>query len=155
MAVAADSPFPFIFSVWTFRAGLDFGLAYTNKTLAAPNKPVLKVSRISRAIEWDAVPPKSRSVTPAESPRALPGANGVRGLVRPMAKLFANDIQRALDRAAEAERLASRATDPTAKAELLGLAKQWRKVAAEYEHVEKLETFLRTHRGRPVQSSER
>ena len=77
-----------------------------------------------------------------------------RELVRPMAKLFANDIQRAMDRAAEAERLAWRATDPAAKAELLDLANQWRKVAAEYEQVEKLETFLRMHNGRPVQSSE-
>jgi hypothetical protein len=62
-----------------------------------------------------------------------------------MTKLFADDIQRALDRAAEAERLASRETDPAAKAELLDFAKQWRQVADDYQYVEKLETFLRTH----------
>jgi hypothetical protein len=86
--------------------------------------------------------------------RSAGAPNGARGLVRPMAKLFANDIQRALDRAAEAERLASQATGPATKADLLELAKQWRKVAAEYEQVEKLESFVRMHNGRPVQSSE-
>jgi hypothetical protein len=130
-------------------------LAYTNKTLAAPNKPVLKVLRISRAIEWDAVAPKIPLGNPGGvSSRSAGGPMASRGLGRPMAKLFANDIQRAMDRAAEAERLAWRATYPAAKAELLDLANQWRKVAAEYEQVEKLETFLRMHKGRPVQSSE-
>ena len=71
-----------------------------------------------------------------------------------MTKLFANNIQRALDRAAEAERLASQENDAGAKAELLDFAKQWRQVADDYQYVEKLETFLKRHNGRPVQASE-
>jgi len=59
---------------------------------------------------------------------------------------LADYIRRCFDRAAEAERLAASEIEPSAKAELLELASSWRKVAADYEYVQKLENFLKTHR---------
>ena len=63
-----------------------------------------------------------------------------------MSNALADHIRASLDRAAEAERLASREVDPVAKAELLELASGWRQVAVSYEYVEKLENFLETHK---------
>jgi hypothetical protein len=67
------------------------------------------------------------------------------GLNRVMAKALPRHIRASLDRAEEAERKASEEADPQARAELLILADCWRKVAADYEHVEKLESFLSAH----------
>ena len=61
-----------------------------------------------------------------------------------MVQSLADYIRTSLSRAAEAEQLASREADPVAKAELLGLANDWRKVAADYQYVEKLENFMET-----------
>ena len=63
-----------------------------------------------------------------------------------MSKALADHIRACLDRAAAAERLASREIEPVAKAELLELASGWRKVAVGYEYVEKLENFLKTYK---------
>ena len=63
-----------------------------------------------------------------------------------MPKALTDHIRASLDRAALAERLASRETKPVAKAEFLELARGWRQVAADYECVEKLENFLKTHK---------
>jgi hypothetical protein len=63
-----------------------------------------------------------------------------------MSIALADYIRACLDRAAEAERLASREVDPVAKTELLELASGWRRVAVSYEYVEKLENFLKTHK---------
>ena len=63
-----------------------------------------------------------------------------------MSKALAGHIRACLDRAAAAERLASREVDPVAESELLELASGWRQVAASYEYVEKLENFLKTHK---------
>ena len=63
-----------------------------------------------------------------------------------MAQALADYIRASLNRAAEAEQLASREADPVAKAELQGLANDWRQVAADYQYVEKLENFLKIHR---------
>ena len=54
-------------------------------------------------------------------------------------------IQSCLARSAEAERLAEIEPDAAAKAELLSLASSWRQVAAEYQYVAKLESFLKAH----------
>lgn len=59
---------------------------------------------------------------------------------------MAGHIRACLDRAAAAERLAAREGEPAAKAELLELAGGWRQVAADYQYVQKLENFLKTHR---------
>jgi hypothetical protein len=59
-----------------------------------------------------------------------------------MAKALPGHIQASLDRAEEAERRASQEADPQARAELRILADCWRKVVADYEHVERLESFL-------------
>ena len=61
-----------------------------------------------------------------------------------MAQALADYIRASLDRAAEAEQLASREADPVTKAELQELANGWRKVAADYQYVEKLENFMKT-----------
>jgi len=61
-----------------------------------------------------------------------------------MSKALAGHIRACLDRAALAERLASREVDPTAKTELLELASSWRQCAVSYEYVQKLENFLET-----------
>ena len=63
-----------------------------------------------------------------------------------MTKAMAEYVRACLDRAAEAERLASQEPDRKAKAELLHLASNWRQVAADYEQVEKLENFLKTYK---------
>jgi len=63
-----------------------------------------------------------------------------------MVQALADCIRASLDRAAEAEQLASREADPMTRAELQELANGWRKVAADYQYVEKLETFLKTHK---------
>ena len=63
-----------------------------------------------------------------------------------MSKALADHIRASLDRAAAAERLASREVDPVAKAELLELASGWRQVAVSYEYVEKLDNFLKIHK---------
>jgi hypothetical protein len=55
-------------------------------------------------------------------------------------------IRACLDRAAEAERLALGENEPVAKAELLDLASGWRKVAADYQFVEKLDNFLKIYK---------
>jgi hypothetical protein len=70
-----------------------------------------------------------------------------------MTKPMAEYVRACLDRAAEAERLASQEPDRKAKAELLHLASTWRQVAADYEHVEKLEKFLETYKA-PASLSE-
>ena len=59
-----------------------------------------------------------------------------------MADTLADHVRACLDRAALAERLASREDDPTAKTELLELAGSWRQCALSYEYVQKLENFL-------------
>ena len=59
-----------------------------------------------------------------------------------MSKALAGHIRACLDRAASAERLALRETDPAAKTELLELAGNWRQCAVSYEYVQKLENFL-------------
>ncbi len=61
-----------------------------------------------------------------------------------MSKALAGHIRTCLDRAATAERLASREVEPVAKDELLELASGWRQVAVSYEYVQKLENFLKT-----------
>ena len=61
-----------------------------------------------------------------------------------MSDTLADHIRACLDRAALAERLASRETDPAAKTELLELASSWRQCAVSYEYVQKLENFLKT-----------
>ena len=58
-----------------------------------------------------------------------------------MTKPMRDYVRKCLDRAAEAERLASLEDDAAAKAELLQMAESWRQVAADYEYVEKLENF--------------
>jgi hypothetical protein len=63
-----------------------------------------------------------------------------------MSNALADHIRACLDRAAEAERLASCEVDPVAKTELLDLASGWRQVAVSYEYVQKLENFLKTHK---------
>lgn len=63
-----------------------------------------------------------------------------------MSKALAGHIRACLDRAAAAERLALRETDPAAKTELLELAGSWRQCAVSYEYVQKLENFLKTHK---------
>ena len=63
-----------------------------------------------------------------------------------MTETLADHIRACLDRAALAERLASRETDPAAKTELLEMASSWRQCAASYEYVQKLENFLKTFR---------
>jgi len=61
-----------------------------------------------------------------------------------MSKALAGHIRACLDRAAAADRLALRETDPAAKTELLELAGSWRQCAVSYEYVQKLENFLKT-----------
>jgi hypothetical protein len=61
-----------------------------------------------------------------------------------MSKALAGHIRACLDRAAAAERMASREVEPVAKDELLELASGWRQVAVSYEYVQKLENFLKT-----------
>ncbi len=61
-----------------------------------------------------------------------------------MSQTLAEHIRACLDRAALAERLASRETDPMAKTELLELAGGWRQCAVSYEYVQKLENFMET-----------
>jgi hypothetical protein len=61
-----------------------------------------------------------------------------------MSNALADHIRACLDRAAEAERLASCEVDPVAKTELLELASGWRQVALSYQYVERLEKFLQT-----------
>ena len=61
-----------------------------------------------------------------------------------MSEALADYIRASLKRAAEADQLASREADPVAKAELQELANAWRKVAADYQYVEKLENFMET-----------
>ena len=63
-----------------------------------------------------------------------------------MPKVQAGHIRACLDRAAAAERLASREVEPLAKSEFLELASGWRKVAADYEFVEKLDNFLKIYK---------
>ena len=63
-----------------------------------------------------------------------------------MSNALADHIRASWDRAAEAERLASREIEPAAKAELLELARGWRQVAVSYEYVQKLENFLKVHK---------
>ena len=60
-----------------------------------------------------------------------------------MSETLADYIRACLDRAALADELASRETDPVAKAELLELASGWRECADSYQYVEKLENFLK------------
>ena len=64
--------------------------------------------------------------------------------LKQMSEALADHIRGCLDRAAAAERLASREIEPAAKAELLELASGWRQVAVSYEYVQKLENFLKT-----------
>ena len=63
-----------------------------------------------------------------------------------MADALAGHIRACLDRAAVAERLAARENEPVAKAEFLELASGWRKVAADYQFVEKLDNFLKIYK---------
>ena len=63
-----------------------------------------------------------------------------------MAEPFAEFIRSCMARSAEAERLAAIEPDEAAKTELLNLASSWREAAAQYEYVDKLENFLKTHR---------
>ena len=55
-----------------------------------------------------------------------------------------------MDRAEEAERLTPCEVDPVAKTELLELASSWRQVAVNYEYIQKLENFLKTHKAPEV-----
>jgi hypothetical protein len=55
-------------------------------------------------------------------------------------------IQHCFERAALADRLAALETEPVAKAELVELASGWRKVAADYQFVEKLDNFLKIYK---------
>ena len=59
---------------------------------------------------------------------------------------LADHIRRCLERAAEADRLAACEVEPVTKAELMELASSWRKVAADYQYVEGLESFLKTYK---------
>ena len=70
-----------------------------------------------------------------------------------MSKALAGHIRACLDRAAAAERLASREVEPAAKDELLELASGWRQVAVSYEYVQKLENFLKTFKTPKVPQS--
>jgi hypothetical protein len=63
-----------------------------------------------------------------------------------MSETVADHIRACLDRADLAERLASRESDPVAKAELLEMASSWRQCAVSYEYVQKLENFMETFR---------
>lgn len=63
-----------------------------------------------------------------------------------MAEPLAELIRSCMARSAEAERLAAIEPDEAAKTELLNLASSWREAAAQYEYVDKLENFLKTHR---------
>ena len=54
-------------------------------------------------------------------------------------------VQSCLARSAEAERLAALEPNESAKTELRDLALTWRQIAASYEYVAKLESFLKTH----------
>ena len=72
-----------------------------------------------------------------------------------MAQSLAKLIRYSLTRAAEAERFAAILTERQAKTELLNLASGWREVAAQYEYVDKLDTFLKTYRHHPANQSRR
>ena len=63
-----------------------------------------------------------------------------------MSKALAGYIRACLDRAAAAERMALREKEPMAKAELAQLASGWRKAAADYQFVEKLDNFLKVYK---------
>ena len=54
-------------------------------------------------------------------------------------------IEHCLARAAECEGLAAKETNATAKTELLIMAAGWHKAAADYQTVDKLESFLQGH----------
>ena len=88
--------------------------------------------------------PASQSATPSSLEQDLSGAATLSVVG---SSCTAGDSKPAcLDRAELAERLASRETEPVAKAELLDLASGWRQVAVSYEYVERLENFLKTHK---------
>ena len=63
-----------------------------------------------------------------------------------MSKELTDHIRACLDRAADAERLAFGVREPVAKAEFVELASSWRKVAADYQYVERLDNFLKTYK---------